>query len=346
MEQVLQYPAEFLVETVHNPSVCLVLPFEPQLNDKLTIINRLKNMLSKAEARLLQLYSTNKVLPLLAGIQQMMAGINFSNYKKSMAILASPYGTHLFYLDYPVAETIRAGESIGIREVVKARKSELHYLVLVLGDKYAQTYEGTCDHLTCIKENKETQENSLYEQGHFIKRMDQGLGILLETYALPVFVLGDPEVLSAFRHLTEHGDHIIDYLPGDLDKADTTLLVKALQPALSHWNKHKQWFILQKLHKASQSGKLARGIQNVWQTATHRRGAFLVIEEDLGAGLYKLDGKDASYPFVRPASAPVAMRDLVEDAIEKVLRDGGEVEFVERDTLKDFQHIALIEHHR
>jgi hypothetical protein len=79
--------------------------------------------------------------------------------------------------------------------------------------------------------------------------------------------------------------------------------------------------LLLQLDKACHAGKLSRGIKEVWNTATHRRGILLVVEEDY----------------------PVVSKEVIEDIMEKVLKGGGDVEFVEAGILDAYQHIALIE---
>jgi hypothetical protein len=39
------------------------------------------------------------------------------------------------------------------------------------------------------------------------------------------------------------------------------------------------------------------------------------------------------------------IRDAVDDVIEKVLENGGDVEFADKDLLKDYQQIALIKYY-
>lgn len=346
MNEVLQYSAEFIQETGHTPSLCLVLPFEPQINDKHTIASRLKTMLAKAEGKLLQHYSTYKALPVFTMMQGLIAGINYSNYKKSIALLASPYAAKLFYLDFPVEETIRLGEYLDIREVVKAKRKEISYLVMVLGNHCAKMYTGSSKGLTCIKYNQETGDPASGYDRHFLHSMDQGLGLILEAYALPVFILGSQQVLEEFRRGATHEENIIGYLAGNFNTSTEADILMTLQPELNRWEKHKHQYLLQKLNKACQDGKLSYGVKEVWNTATHRRGRLLVVEENFIGPVYNEVPPEGAYPFTHTTDDPYYMKDLVEDIIEKVLKDGGDVEFVKQGFLRDFQKIALIEFHQ
>lgn len=345
MNQVLQYTAEFLRETGHTPSLCLVLPFEPQINDKHTIACRLKTMLAKAEGRLLQNYSAHKVMPVLTMVHQLISGINYYNYKKSIAILASPFTSKLFYLNYPVNETIRTGEFLDVREVVKARTRETQYLAMVLDNHCVSMYRGNSTSLTCIKHNQQTGDPASGYDNSFLQKMDQGLGYILNAYPLPVFALGQEKVLEQYRQITTHEEAIIGYLPGNFDRTNETAILMSLQPELHHWNKHKQRFLLQQLHKANKKGKLSCGVKEVWNAATHRRGQLLVVEENFVSSVRSEQDKEVIYAFTRTVDDPYYLKDLVDDIIEKVLNDGGDVEFVEKGTLSRYQQIALIEYH-
>lgn len=100
--------------------------------------------------------------------------------------------------------------------------------------------------------------------------------------------------------------------------APASLIYMNSQNDLHPWNKHQLRFLL---HKAHEDGKLCCGLKAVWNTATHRKGRLLVVEENF-------------------------MEELVDDIIEKVLKDGGDVEFVEQGVLSGYQQIALIEFHQ
>lgn len=79
--------------------------------------------------------------------------------------------------------------------------------------------------------------------------------------------------------------------------------------------------ILVQLEKAGEAGRLSKGIKAVYNTATHRRGTLLIIEEELENNC----------------------KEVIDDIMEKVLKAGGDVEFVAPGTLLAYGQIALIE---
>ncbi|MBK6634610.1 MAG: hypothetical protein IPG38_10090 [Chitinophagaceae bacterium] len=48
------------------------------------------------------------------------------------------------------------------------------------------------------------------------------------------------------------------------------------------------------------------------------------------------------YKAIKPYNRYSYIKDAVDDVIEKVLENGGDVEFVDEGVLKEYQHIALI----
>lgn len=78
---------------------------------------------------------------------------------------------------------------------------------------------------------------------------------------------------------------------------------------------------LQQLNEAHIQGKLSVGIKAVYNTATHRRAQLLLIEEE--------------HQFLS--------QEVLDDVMEKVLKAGGDVEFVEAGMLTAYDHIVLIE---
>ncbi|WP_276482238.1 hypothetical protein [Paraflavitalea pollutisoli] len=341
MLQVVSFPEELVQETGKSPAVCLVLPFEPQIQEKSSIDVRLKAMLEKAEARLLQQYSYRKALPVLARLRQLISEVSYYNYKKSLALLATPYLSRLLYLDFPVTETIRTGEDLDIRNIIRAKSNQPHYLAMVVNTDCLDVYEGDTANLTLIKHNGRTSNN-------WCQQADWGLDQLLRAYRLPVLIVGQKTAIDVFQKATVHNENILTYIPCQEQLKNKEQLLSTLQPAFNHWQKHQQDYLLQKLHNAQAEQLLDVGIDQVWNAATHRRSTLLVVEENfikLAPRVNATPCREESPAW--PIADPLQQFDLVNDTIEKVLKDGGEVALLPPGSLSAFQHIALIEscHH-
>lgn len=362
MNETMTYPQEYMQEIRRSPSVCIVIQFEPQINTKGKIASRLQIILSEVESRLLQKYSASKALPVISTLQQLIAGINYSSYKKSIAILASAFSATVLYLDFPVHETIRVHDYPDIKDVIQARQESREYLALVFGSDAAVVYSGTPSNLLCIKYNSypgdlkrkllQPDRNSHVMGGissaadwdDFLRAVDQGLAILQRAYPLPVIVLGNKQAIEKFGQLTANDDTIISYLHCSVEANAENAIRTSIQPVLEAWDQHKLQYLLQKIRKAAKDGRLSAGIKEVGHAATHKRPRLLLVEQDF----HYHDSSPAKQALLAAGllhEDSYGLKDSVATIIEKVLKDNGSIELVPPGSLIAYQHIALIECH-
>lgn len=117
-----------------------------------------------------------------------------------------------------------------------------------------------------------------------------------------------------------------------------------MQPYIADWKHVKQQELLNIIHEAQDYNKLSIGIQDVWKNAMHKRGRLLVVEKNFmfaaTQGIHKDEIQDAtavtSFSFIK---------DAVDDIIEQVLSNGGDVEFVDEGFLSAYEHIVLIQYY-
>ncbi|MEO6289105.1 MAG: hypothetical protein ABIO76_04260, partial [Ginsengibacter sp.] len=96
------------------------------------------------------------------------------------------------------------------------------------------------------------------------------------------------------------------------------------------------------LMHASDEKKVVSGIEEVFSEAMHRHGRLLLVEKN-----YKYPsgyGSDTELidSAIHPYNSSSYIKDAVDDIIEKVLEENGDVEFVDKELLKGYNHIALI----
>lgn len=339
---------EVMQATKYLPCVSIIFPFEPKMNAKDELAYTLKIMLGKVEAALKQNYPDEKAIPVLLKIRSMITNLNYTTHKKSIAIFVSPVIEKIYYLDIPVEEKIIIDDSFEIRDLIFSKKEFHKYLLLVLSKKAAHTYLGntnefiklvinTPDHVTAYKTDTPekvanfSDANDLHQHQleKFLRHIDSGLGLLLRAYPLPVLVMGDTGLLGEFKKLSQNLEHIIDYIPGNYEEATPAELREKISPLITDWKHVKQTELLQRLDAARGAGKLAIGVNRVWQEAENKKGHLLVVEKN----------------YMYHAENAPAIKDVVDDIIEKVLANGGDVEFVDMGILDNYEHIALIQYY-
>ncbi len=352
-----------IIEAVHyRPAVSIIMPFEPKMSLKAELMHSLKLASGQVEKELLQNYPDEMSDLVMRKLKAIFKDLNFNTHKKSIAIYVSPIFEKVLYLDIAVEEKIMVDESFEIRDLVYSKKQMHKYLVLLLSGKESRMYIGNGNSFVRIMSNTpasvsmhETPEKvANFSDGaahkevlmdKFLRHADNALEIILNTYQLPLFVLGVDRIVGHFKAITKHTSAVIEYVHGNYEKATETELLEVLQPHIGDWYKVKQKEILNKLSEAANQSKLVFGIRDVWQEAARHKGRLLVVEKNYMYAAQKGTSNDIIYKVIEPYNKYSYIKDAVDDVIEKVLEDGGDVEFVETNMLSKFQHIALIKYY-
>ena len=346
------------------PAVSLILPFEPKISPRPELEYRLKMAFNRTEKELMANYPTDKVLPLLEKLRNLVAGIDFTTHKKSLAIFLSPVVEKIFYLDIPVEEKLIVDESFEIRDLVYQKKQEIEYLVLMLSTKKSLMFLANGADMKLVKSNlsehlyvaekdmaervanfsdPEARAEVLLEK--FLHQMDEDLTLMLKAYPLPVFVLGAERVIGRFKKLSKHQHDITGYIIGNYEELPVPGIFNVVQPHVSNWRHVKQVGLLQQLDKAMNAKKLVYGMEEVWQAATHKNSRLLLVEKSFVYAARQGAEPGIIYKEELPGEYPFYIKDAVDDVIQKVLENGGDVEFVDDGSLSSHDRIALIQYY-
>jgi len=346
------------------PAISIIQPFEPKMSLKTELEYRLKRVLEKVEKELMANYPVHTAVPVLVKLQNLIHQLNYNTHKKSIAIFVSPLIEKVYYLDIRVEERIVIDESFEIRDLVYSKKQNIQYLVLLLSAEHSKMYLGNCSKLVLIKSNAPDSvyayKNDIAERvgnfsdpdkrkeillDKFLHHMDEGLSIILKAYNLPVFVMGTERVLGHFKKITRNSEKLVQFIHGNFNEATEAEIRRALQPYISNWRKIKEQDLLRQLETAMNHKKLVAGINEAWSSAVHKNSRLLVVEKDFVYPAYTVSNAGTISPQDINASNPFYIKDAVDDVMEKVLQNGGDVEFFENGVLKDYERIALIQYY-
>jgi hypothetical protein len=365
MKQVLSPDIRNVVEAIHyRPAVSLILPFEPKMNAKAELVQRLKYAVDKIDREVRQNYHSDLADLVIQKLKKIVKDLNFNTFKKSIAIYVSPVFEKVLYLDIPMREKIVVDDSFKIRDLLYAKKEFHRYLVLILNGKWSRVYLGDYSSFVKVKSNvpdhiaafthdipeRVTNSTGPSEQreillSRFLRHTDDGLRFVLQAYPLPIFVMGTPKILGHFEALTKNEKSIAGYIPGNFEEASEKELTKALQPYILDWKKIKAADLMHQIERAADMGKLATGMNEVWKMSSQHRGRLLVVEEKFAFAAEQGETEEIIHPAEEPYNKFSYIKDAVDTVIEKVLEYGGDVEFVEDGTLEGYNRIALIQYY-
>lgn len=354
-----------ITESIHyRPCISIIMPFEPKMGAKAEITQQLKFAVDKVEREIRENYREEIARLVIQKLKNIIRNLNFSTFKKSIAIYVSPVFEKVLYLDIPVQEKILVDGSFEIRDLLYSKKEMQQYLVLILSGKWSKVYLGNSSSFRKVKSNvpdhiaafrNDTPEivanfsDASYKKEvllkKFIQHTDQGLSFLLQSYPFPVFVMGTKKMLGYFKAITKNAKNIGGYIHGNYTESKEEKLSHTLKPYLDNWKKVKLDDLRHQMEKAADAGKLALGIRDVWKQASQHRGRLLIIEKNFMCPAQQGAREDVIFMPAEPYNKFSYIKDTVDDIIEKVLEDGGDVEFVEDGVLSEYQQISLIQHY-
>ncbi|MFM9911665.1 MAG: hypothetical protein ACKVOW_20255 [Chitinophagaceae bacterium] len=351
-----------VMETVHYwPSVSIIIPFEPKMSLKTELNRALKMAAAKVERELEGNYPEEMGRLVLQKLKALLKNLNFSTHKKSIAIYVSPVFEKVLYLDIAVEEKIIVDESFEIRDLVYCKKQLHKYLVLQLSGKESRIYLGNSSTFVRIVSNtpetvqayskdhrekvanftdKSTEQEIVLHR--FLQQIDKSLDHILNAYPLPLFVLGTKRILGHFKQLTKHERSVIDYIHGNYEDGTIQELKEILEPHVADWKKVMQKDLVNKLEEAAGKLKLVTGIKDVWKEAMNHKGRLLVVEKNYMYAAQHSESKNSIDSVTKSYNRFSYIKDAVDDIIEKVLENGGDIEFVDEGVLENYNHTALI----
>jgi hypothetical protein len=354
MEKNILEEEKKLIQNPGQPTVSVISPFEPKVISKLELLHKLKISLHHVEKELSRTYSHDKVKLVMGKLQHIIDHLNFNTHKKSLAIFVSPLTEKVYYLDVEVEEKIAIDTTFEIRDLINNKKGGKEYLILLLSGKFSKIYLADHGTMRVIKSN--VAENIYayqrdmpervphFDDPHalreieidkFLLHIDDGLSSVVQAYPFPVFVVGVERLLGHFRKISKNVNSIVAYIHGNYEEFGENEIKELVEPYVADLNKARKADLYKQIEDAMSERKLVYGIRDVTDAASHKNCKLLIVEKDFICPAHKDDRSRHDF----------YINDLVGHVIEKVLDGGGDVELVDNDSLKEYQHIALIEHY-
>jgi hypothetical protein len=352
-----------LIEKKEFPAVSIILPTHPKYPDYKLDQAHMQEVIQKVETRLRKQYSPEQSAAIVEKLTGAASRIDFSKLSEGLAIYISPNVEKVIHLPFPVSsEKVIVDESFEVRDLIQLMKSCRNCLLVVVSQNKVRTYLGFECQLSPVTfldmpenvndvtnehslpgwdyfDSKSWDEKNLHNYLHFINK---AIEKELNHRKLDVIMIGDRKLLGYFRKQTTIENKIIGYVEGNYDRASIDELETVIQPVLAKETRKEEEYAMRLLSEAIDKDNYAVGISQVWRAAAEGRGRLLIVEKDYrqpatyGADSYTIHlDTESSNPWNIVA-------DAVDDIMQKVLINKGDIVFVENGKLTDYQKIVLI----
>ncbi len=256
---------------------------------------------------------------------------------------------------FPVDDRVIIDETFATRDLVRQVLDSKRYRILTLSDKAIRLFKGYDRQLietrykhfpadiSGMLSHHRGEGNEKDKRKELLNRIDKDFQDVIRTEPLPLVLMGTEQNISAFKSVSDRTDRITAEITGNFDDTPHKLIAEQAVDALGDVKAYLHQQHLDELGEAVGANSYASGIQQVWRGAFKANGRKLFVEnsyKQAGIVVGGIDGYELE--FVDDHTAPGVIDDLVDEAIEEVLKYGGEVAFMPDGSLEKHNRIALI----
>lgn len=353
---------EVLNPVKYRPCVSLIMSFEPKMSKKHELEYLLKTHLQSIEQQLISEYPSEKAIPVLNKLHSAVKKVDYNSYKKSIAIYVSPLIERIYYLDIEVTEKMIIDESFEVRDLVYNKKEQRKFLLLHIGAQHSSFYlfdagrlsriksnsfshirEITADSTESIRELADGDRRKEIVIEKFLRLTDEGIEAINAHYPFPIFLIATEKIIGHFKKISHSLPKIAGYIHGNFETLTEKQVAALLIPQFQEWNNIYTQSLLIRIESAFSANKLSYGVERTWAAATKKNCKLLIVEKNFicpaehGESPEKINTSGLKNGYY--------IKDAVDDIIEMVLLNGGDVEFVEDGALSHLERIALIHYY-
>lgn len=343
------------------PSVSITLPTHRTFPDNKQDEVLLEELIKKARKRLLESANEAEATALIDKLENLAEQIDHQHNLEGLALFVSKDVAKYFRLPFTVPERVVVDETFLTRDLVFALNRSQPYWLLVLSEKPTRLYHGIrSDIFEAVGEGfpmvhdgpggteplpggfgiepSKIRDEYLRK---FFRDVDEAFHNYWQYQQVPVVVAGVERYLAFFNEVTKHKDAILTTLTGNFDDTPPHELGQKAWQVVQQVNekRRKEW--LTKLEEAVSSNHYNSTIGEAWRAVKEGRARVLLVEKDFHQAGRLNDNGYLLYVEENP-EAPGVIDDAVDDLIEMMLAQEGEVVFVDNGELKKHQGVAVI----
>lgn len=344
------------------PSVSLIVSTDNKYPQYILSEKKLTSLLKKVEVDLRKKFTEEQIDLVVSKLKSLILKIDHKQLSKTLAIFASAEKERIIYLPFSVEEKYIIDSSFEVRDLLYSIKKNVDYLVLLIDSHQPQIYFGYNSTLVKLETNNLPSGTEELERDYpsrvsnfsdavtlkeinldkYLRNIDSELTALLNEIDTSVIVLGVKKTLGHFKKITKNRKKITNYIEGNHQHSSKEEIYRSIEGIILEKGEEDQQKTIDSIDQAMSSKQCVYGIENVWRAVAEKRGGELIVEKDymcqavIGTDKYSLitEGFDSDRENI--------MQDAVDDLIELVIENGGDVSFVNNGKLEDYNKIALL----
>src|SRR5215468_3217306 len=342
------------------PSLSLLAPTHrthpANRNDRIVV----KNLAAEGLDRLQGEFKKREVAGLVQNLKRLVDRVDWTHALEGLALFASRDVATAVQLPFRPRARVVIDETFATRDLVYSLNRSPRYRVLVLTEKPTRLFDAVTHVLTEYRAKpfpmvhkgpggasrlpggQGINRSAVRDESHrqFFRKVDDALASIQKEDHVPVVVVGVDRYLAFYQEVTKDPDAIVGVVAGSHDDPNPTALGKLVWPVFKLGATLRRTRALARLNQAVSVNRHASGIDQVWRAAFEKRCQTLLVETGFEHPADVAPQGDHLLPYSGRGAA--ALDDAVDEVIERVIADGGDVFFYDPGVLDLHQRIAAV----
>lgn len=293
---------------------------------------------------------------ILSGIDDLFEQIDFNRNKEAIGIFVSSHIKKLVKFPFPVTKKIIVNKLFHLHDLLYLENYSTPYYLVEISEKEIRLFRGLIDHLEEIKDeefpkeitddyeySKPSQSSSNAGYTHvkgfekdksevqhlrlkkIFRETDKCLVKYLATEDTPLLLCAPEREISLFKSATKHLDNIAGLITNNQQRTSMRDMEVSAWDQLKSFTDQQKLKLVDEFKEKIGAGLAVYGMEAVWKAAKEGKGLSMLVEKEYNGS----------------AITPQEV-DTVDEIMSTVLEKNGKIIIVEKDALKDFKRIALI----
>jgi hypothetical protein len=342
------------------PSLSLLAPTHRTAPAKKKDRIVVKNLAAEGLDRLQGEFRKRDVAGLVQNLNRLVDRVDWEHGLEGLALFVSRDVAKAVQLPFRPRARVVIDETFATRDLVYTLNRAPRYRVLVLTEKPTRLFDATTNVLTEYTDkpfpmvhtgpggasrlpggpgiNRSAVRDEAHRQ--FFRRVDDALAAIQKEDHVPVVVVGVERYLAFYQEVSKDPDAIVGVVAGSHDDPNPAALGRLVWPVFKSGATLRRTRALARLHEAVSANRHASGIDQVWRAAFEKRCQILLVETGFEHPADLSPQGDRLLAYTGRGAA--ALDDAVDEVIERVIADGGDVFLYDPGVLDLHQRIAAV----
>lgn len=314
----------------------------------------LKNLLKEAAERLEAEYDKSFARARMGQLQKLADAIDYRHNLDGFLLVAGDGLAVTVKMPIEVESRVVIDEVFATRDLVRAMHDQSAYYVAVLSQKQVRLILAFSDrvayefakpfpiqnehHHPATRDEAAVgnrQDNFIEE---FFNRTDKQIQETTKEEPFPIVIAADRRNYDHYQKVTDR-DTVIAHLEGSFETAQAHDIVKSAWPLAQGELSSRNDQRIGELRQAVSQHKFKSDLSEIWKAIEEGRGKTLFVER----GFFQPARIEGGNIVAEESShGRDVVDDIIDEMVELNMQYGGEVVFLDKGSLADFQKVALV----